>query len=290
MLICTAILLLSEQEHTVIQTSSRTFVDIDFKNSSDDDQQYERFYESEQLSHNNTLYLVTTEMNTQHANEEMKIGEVLMDSDLNFRRILAKSRYNELNLNTLLKRKIAFALTKWTSPEYNKTRVEVPDVRFICRSARDSINDALLTLFTTVHNNVSRLSAFNNTITHWSAMQPALKPVLYVTPNVTDYQNNTFYLIERACTLNWDVAIAPNTNNESYPLIRSMFMASYQLFDSTWYGYSNGDILFDKSLLDTLQRLQEYSHTLGSKALIAGRRHDFKVWQTRSSVTYTLYE
>ena len=185
--------------------------------------------------------------------------------------------YSSLNLNTQLKRRIAHALGSWQSPEYRRERVDVPDVKMICRSSTAQPQTATLTLFMTVHNNMSRLAVFNNTITHWTAMMPALQPVLYITPNITEFQNNTFYLIERACRLQWHVAIAPNINSEGYPLIRSLFLASYQLFDSQWYGYANADILFDQSLFQTLLRLESYKHVLSPQILLAGRRHDASV-------------
>ena len=193
------------------------------------------------------------------------------------------SQYRSLNLHNELRKTIAYVLSKHSCPEYEKNNTDFPPVSFICRAEQKQ--PALVTLFTTMYNNPDKLIAFNNTLHLWASLRPSgLKPVLYITPNLTQFENNTFYLIERACALGWDVAIALNCNNESYPLIRSMFIAGYSIWDSVWYSYVNGDILFDQSLFDALLLVRQYRSSLKRYTILLGRRHDVKVRNAISSI------
>ena len=73
------------------------------------------------------------------------------------------------------------------------------------------------------------------------------------------------------------MAIASNCNNENYPLMRSMFIAGYSIWDSVWYSYVNGDILFDQSLFDALLLVRQYRSKLKRYTMLVGRRHDVNV-------------
>lgn len=222
----------------------------------------------------------TKPRNTQHRVKHSKIRVdhiSAANNTLLSRRNKLYKAYMKLGLHTALRQKIAKALCKYPSPEYNHNRTEVEVVTFVCHNSVKRKKRATLTLFTTVYNNATKLPVFNNTMNHWTHMMPVLQPVLFVTPNVTLFEENTFYLMERACSLGWDVAIAPNTNDESYPLIRSMFQASYHLYNSKWHGYSNGDILFDQSLFTALDTILNYASLLNNYTLVGGRRYDIEV-------------
>ena len=177
-----------------------------------------------------------------------------------------------------LKTRITHALTHCSSTVYNETdNLMFSPVTFVCR------NDVTapphrLTLFTTISNDREKFSVFKTTIELWSRLSPSIKFVLFVAPNTSSkLERNTARLVHEACSRGWDVAIAPSVNHENYPLLRSMFLASYELYDSRWHGYANADILFDQSLLAALSTLEEYADVTERYSLIVGRRHDVNV-------------
>ena len=179
-----------------------------------------------------------------------------------------------------LKTRITHALTHFSSTVYNETdNLMFSPVTFVCRhdvTARTPTHR--LTLFTTISNDREKFSVFKTTIALWSGLSLSIKFVLFVAPNTKSKpERNTARLMHEACSRGWDVAIAPSVNHENYPLLRSMFLASYELYDSRWHGYANADILFDQSLLAALSTLEEYADVTQRYRLIVGRRHDVNV-------------
>ena len=66
-------------------------------------------------------------------------------------------------------------------------------------------------------------------------------------------------------------------DNNKLPVLKAMFKVSQTVVpDALFYGYANGDILFDESLLQTLEVLGTFSVVL-PKMMVIGRRTDIKV-------------
>ena len=65
---------------------------------------------------------------------------------------------------------------------------------------------------------------------------------------------------------------------EERPVLKSMFLDAYKKFDSTFYGYVNADILFNKGIIDTLRTIRSSRFFKGKKRiLISGRRVDLEL-------------
>ena len=135
-------------------------------------------------------------------------------------------------------------------------------------------NQTLLTMFTTFKNDASRFVIHNNTLHNWSALRPRVVPVLYTVD--TDPR-----LVRTAKRLGWLVLPAPDVNRYQTPFLRQMYQTASQRVDSVFYGYSNGDIMYDDSLVRTLEAVvssESRGHFLNkNQTLVVGKRTNFRV-------------
>jgi len=88
---------------------------------------------------------------------------------------------------------------------------------------------------------------------NWKALDSCtagrhVQPILYATNTNIDDQLATF-----ARCHGWLVFEAPRLSSLGLPYLKDMFShASRQLSNCTFYGFSNGDILYNRDLLVTL--------------------------------------
>ena len=135
-----------------------------------------------------------------------------------------------------------------------------------------------LVLFTTMYYDVDHMPFFLNTVRVTASLQSdfSFQGVVYIDNPRSFIDKNATYLIRIACNLGLVVLLAPHCNEDNFPVFKSMFNVSMQLLDADWYGYSNGDILFDDSLLTTLDFIQ-YHITAFKVPIFAGRRYNIAV-------------
>lgn len=168
-------------------------------------------------------------------------------------------------------------LTSGTSSLSTDTFISPSD--YLCRhAASDADSYTTVTLATTMLFN-DKTFILNNTLRNWSRLRPFVQPVLYVTPS--DSQAHAPAAIQLACSLGWDVYLAPECNEDNFPVLRSMMADMLSKYSAPMVGYANGDILFDTSLPRTLQFFVRHRGKLlpDSKSyhLITGRRKDLTV-------------
>ena len=53
-----------------------------------------------------------------------------------------------------------------------------------------------------------------------------------------------------------------------------MFLDAMARYDAAYYGFCNGDILFDSGLVNTLQGLESYKHVL-KNIMVIGKRKNY---------------
>ena len=134
----------------------------------------------------------------------------------------------------------------------------------------DNPEPPLLTLFTTFKNRRDRWRIHWNVLKNWSLFQPKVRVILF-----NDRTDES--LIHFAKELNWTVLSVPAKSVYGTPMLKQMFFTCQKhVPESLFYGYANGDILFDAGLTDTLQLVGSYLDQL-SQSLIIGRRTNFKV-------------
>jgi len=96
-----------------------------------------------------------------------------------------------------------------------------------------------------------------NTLLNWKAIDVTLgeqvKTIMYMTnSSVEDH------LAKLARDLGWFVFEAPKVSSSGLPFIKEMYRhASQQIPNCTFYGFSNGDILYNKNLLVTLDAVSK---------------------------------
>ena len=141
----------------------------------------------------------------------------------------------------------------------------------------------LLTLFTTLKDLPERRIIHNHTFINWGAFKPYIQPVLYVE---SDINSQISHLAKRN---GWIVKQAPELR-ENLPVIRTMFKDAIGTFNSDFYGFANADMLFDFSIVSTLQMLKPYVPKLRKGFLISGQRKNILYARIKSPEPDQLYK
>ena len=109
---------------------------------------------------------------------------------------------------------------------------------------------------------VTRVQIYTNTLLNWQAVDDTggrqVKTILYVTNSSVDHQLTSF-----ARSHGWLVFDAPQLSSIGVPYLKQMYSHAYQrVTNCTFYGYSNGDILYNRDLLATLYAVSKVTGTL----------------------------
>ena len=105
--------------------------------------------------------------------------------------------------------------------------------------------EPLLTLFSTWNNNNASEKdlVHNNTVKNWLSFRPFVIPVVFT--------NDKTIALE--CRRNgWDVLPARVTALDDIPVIKFMYLDAMKAYNTSYYAYSNSDILYSSNLVDTL--------------------------------------
>ena len=128
----------------------------------------------------------------------------------------------------------------------------------------------LITLFTTFQYYDGKAASYRNTIRIWGKLAPFVRPVLY-------YVHGEDYLAEFARKHGWSVYRCPMVSKGNMPVLRSMFLHAQTINETTpFYGYANGDILFDSNLVTTLEALK-HARDQFKQILVTGQRIDYNL-------------
>ena len=128
----------------------------------------------------------------------------------------------------------------------------------------------LLTLATTFCDRAEKEYIYRNTIINLGLLAPEVQPVLFVKGN---RMNN---LTTLAVANGWKITSLRRTHKSGVPFLKDMFKDIQKNHESTFYGYMNGDILFDQRLVETLSAVKQYFH-LVRNILVTGRRINYKM-------------
>jgi len=96
---------------------------------------------------------------------------------------------------------------------------------------------------------------YRNTLLNWKAIndRQQIKTILYVTNTTVDE-----HLAKFARDHGWMVFEAPRVSSSGLPYLKEMYRHASQHFNScTFYGYSNGDILYNMDLVVTLKAISK---------------------------------
>lgn len=150
----------------------------------------------------------------------------------------------------------------------------------------------MLCLFTTLKPVEYKTVIYQNVIRNWALLSPSrIRPVLFVPSNDTPLFSSSQQhrdieedptpplnqsVIQLATSLGWTTLVPPRTNDQNIPHLKEMFSGVERLLPGcVFYGYANGDVLFDDGLLRTLEAVAEVLRPL-RRTLIVGRRTNFE--------------
>ena len=75
--------------------------------------------------------------------------------------------------------------------------------------------------------------------------------VLFVTEK-QDNRSGNERRMHFAHQLGWDIMVTTDVNEEDTPIMKGLYAEAHRHFTSVFYGYCNGNILFDDGLIKTL--------------------------------------
>ena len=130
----------------------------------------------------------------------------------------------------------------------------------------------LFTWFTTFKITKNRHLIHLNTLVSWAKFIPFMQPVLFSSNSSQEYDSI-------ARDLGWHVYEIPRTNEYGTPYISDMVdVIMNGTYDSVFYGFANGDILFDNSLVATLTSIIKNVTSLPlASILLIGQRTNYKM-------------
>ncbi len=130
-------------------------------------------------------------------------------------------------------------------------------------------DQVLLTIFTTFKSSADRFKIHSNVLLNWAQFRPQVQPVLFAFQ--TDEK-----LVDQAKDLGWIVLPVARLNPTKVPFLRDMYSKAKEAVNSIFYGYSNGDLLFDNGIIDTLNIVNMYLPQL-HQTLVVGERFNFPI-------------
>ncbi|XP_069134372.1 uncharacterized protein [Argopecten irradians] len=127
-----------------------------------------------------------------------------------------------------------------------------------------STKSPLITLFTSWKTFPERYGVYNNTLRNWPSLRPYANIVLFTNDTIQDeYQQ-----------LGWTV-LPLKRSIKGGAVLKYMFMEAMELYpNSKLFGFSNGDLLFTGSFIDTLQAITKSSSLVNKTYMVVGRRMD----------------
>ncbi|CAI9729690.1 Hypothetical predicted protein [Octopus vulgaris] len=146
-------------------------------------------------------------------------------------------------------------------------------------TARPETNRPILTMFTSWDVNETKYIVHNNTVSNWIKLKKYVNPIIFT--------NSSRY--KKLCSdAGWTVYPITHYAAGGAPVLKTMFLKAMENFNTTFYAFANGDILFEDGLIDTLFLLMEemsidnMSHPL----LLIGRRTNVKYLSRKDASTH----
>ncbi|KAL4234707.1 hypothetical protein ACF0H5_006349 [Mactra antiquata] len=121
----------------------------------------------------------------------------------------------------------------------------------------------LLTLFTSWNENSEKSLVHKLTVTNWNSLKPFIVPLIFT---------NDSSVAKECSNSGWEARNISVAAADGIPVLKYMYKDAIANYNSTFYAYANGDILFNEKLVNTLMFLLNSTVDLSSPVLIVGRR------------------
>ncbi|XP_052807809.1 uncharacterized protein LOC128236752 [Mya arenaria] len=136
----------------------------------------------------------------------------------------------------------------------------------------------LLTLFTTWNYNLEKDLVHNITVFNWMPLYPFVIPVVFT---------NDSGVAADCSRKGWKVLPVSVTAAEGVPVLKYMYRDVMEKYNTTFYAYTNADILFTDTLLDSLvQIITNTSLDLTQPALMVEKRANVKTFTSDEGSTW----
>ena len=137
----------------------------------------------------------------------------------------------------------------------------------------------LLVIFTSFKNDPNKSGIHQEVINNWLSHGNDIQPIIFYN------QSNPTILDSQALNMGWIGLPIGRTNKYGTPKLKPFYASVTKTIKSQFYGFCNGDILFDDSMKNTLKQILKHKTISKKTALVIGRRtnieyqdyHTFKV-------------
>lgn len=124
-------------------------------------------------------------------------------------------------------------------------------------------SEPLMTLFTSWNDSPDKYLVHNLTSYNWLSLRPFVIPVLFT---------NETSLAEECSTAGWEVRHISVAAADGIPVLKYMYRDVMENYNTTFYAFSNGDILFTDTIISTILSLRNSSVDLNKPVMIVGQR------------------
>ena len=141
------------------------------------------------------------------------------------------------------------------------------------KNESNAVDQPLLTIFTAFKdhpNNAHHKFAHRLVISNWASFMPFVKPVLFA-------ENVTSDLAKLARNHTWDVLQLNRVSPSGAPFLKDMYQTVFEKYQSTFYGFANGDLLFDDGLVRTLNGIKLRLEHLHDNVMVVGIRTNIDI-------------
>ena len=124
----------------------------------------------------------------------------------------------------------------------------------------------LLVIFTTFKNDANITDIHRDIINNWSSLGNDIQPAFFY--NITNLKVWDTLALKKG----WLGLPLGRKNKFGTPVLKDMYEMISKKIKSGFYGFCNGDILFDHGMKDTLIRILSYDTILKNCAMVIGKR------------------
>ncbi|GAB1609618.1 uncharacterized protein LOC115217495 [Argonauta hians] len=144
---------------------------------------------------------------------------------------------------------------------------------------RPETSKPIITMFTSWEDNETKYIVHNNTVSNWAGLKKYVNIIIFT--NSSQYKK----LCEDA---GWTVYPITHYAAGGAPVLKSMFLKAMKEFNTTFYAFANGDILFEDGLIDTLFMVMEDMSldNASNPLLLIGRRTNVKHLSRKDAATH----
>lgn len=127
----------------------------------------------------------------------------------------------------------------------------------------DNLSIPMLTLFTSWNDDTEKHLVHNLTLLNWISLKPFVIPVVFT---------NETSVAEQCEKAGFQVLPISVSAADGIPVLKYMYRDVMAKYNSTFYAYSNGDILYTETLVNTLLQLKNSSVDLSKPVIMVGQR------------------